>query len=109
SVPNRSLLFEHVDSGQYNLVAGYEFGVDPSFLNRYYTSGGDMAWTGYASGELDNLLLEALSQNDPNGRRSLYNQAQRIIMEQALVLPIRDYVNLNGSRTSVQNLTYDAY
>ena len=30
-------------------------------------------------------------------------------MNQALILPIRDYVNLNGVRTSVQNLAYDAF
>ena len=30
-------------------------------------------------------------------------------MEQALILPIRDYVNLNGSSTSITSLSYDAY
>ena len=30
-------------------------------------------------------------------------------MEQALILPIRDYVNLNGSRTTLEGLSYDAY
>ena len=55
--------------------------------------------------DLDNLLNEAVHQTDPNARRSLYNQVQRTIMEQALILPIRDYVNLNGSRASLEGLS----
>ncbi len=108
-VPSRNLLYEQVDNGNYNLVAWYEFGVDPSFLNRYFTSTGDQNWTGYANTDLDNILSEAVSQTDPDARRSLYNQAQRTIMEQALILPIRDYVNLNGSSTTIKDLSYDAY
>ena len=46
-VPSRNLLRQHVDDGQYNLVAWYEFGLDPSFLNRYFLSNGDSNWTGY--------------------------------------------------------------
>jgi hypothetical protein len=30
-------------------------------------------------------------------------------MEQALILPIRDYVNINGISSSVQGLTFDYY
>jgi peptide/nickel transport system substrate-binding protein len=108
-VPNRGLLFDHVAVGEYNLVAWYEFGVDPSFLNRYFTSTGDNNWTGYVDANLDTLLASAVQQTDVNARRSLYSQAQRTIMEQALILPIRDYVNLNGSRADLLGLSYDAY
>ena len=109
AVPSASLLFQHVDDGAYNLVAWYEFGVDPSILDRYFMSSGDHNWTGYADPDLDNILTEAVNQTDADARRSLYNQAQRTIMEQALILPIRDYVNLNGSATAIAGLTYDAY
>lgn len=108
-VPSRNLLFERVAAGNYNLVAWYEFGADPSFLNRYFTSTGDLNWTQFSTEELDGLLREAVRQFDPNARRSLYTQAQRTIMQQALLLPIRDYVNLNGVNTRLEGLTYDAY
>jgi ABC-type transport system substrate-binding protein len=39
---------------------------------------------------------------------ALYSKIQQRIMEQALVVPIRDYVNLNGINTQVQGLRYDA-
>jgi hypothetical protein len=42
-------------------------------------------------------------------RRTLYTQAQALIMEEALILPIRDYVNLNASSISVQGLSFDSY
>lgn len=109
AVPSAPILRQHVADGTYNLVAWYEFGVDPAFLSRYYTSTGDMNWTGYQDANLNALLAEAVSQTDDNARRSLYNQVQRTVMEQALVLPIRNYVNLNGSRTTLDGLTYDAY
>lgn len=109
SVPSAPLLRQHVADSTYNLVAWYEFGLDPSFLSRYYRSSGDMNWTGYQDASLDALLAEAVSQTDDNARRSLYNQVQRTVMEQALILPIRDYVNLNGSRATLEGLTYDAY
>ncbi len=51
-------------TARYNLVAWYEFGVDPSFLNRYFISTGDHNWTGYSDADLDNLLTEAVSQTD---------------------------------------------
>ncbi len=108
-VPSRGLLTEHVQAGEYNLVAWYEFGVDPSFLNRYFTSRGANNWTGFADSSVDGLLADATRQKDPALRGNLYSQAQRLIMEQALILPIRDYVNINGVSTSLQGLTFDAY
>ncbi len=108
-VPSQTILKQHVQDGNYNLVAWYEFGLDPSFLNRYFSSSGDMNWTGYSDGTMDGLLTSAVQQTDVNARRSLYNQVQRTIMEQALIVPIRDYVNLNGSRSNLTGLSYDAY
>lgn len=108
-VPSRNALFEEVDTGEYNLVAWYEFGTDPVFLSRYFSGTGDLNWTGFNSPELDGLLAEAARQSDENARRSLYYQAQLRIMEQALVLPVRDYVNLNGYRRRLNETAFDAY
>ncbi len=108
-VPTRSALLERVASGDYNLVAWYEFGADPSFLSRYYGTGGVTNFTGYGDPTLDAILADAVRQTDLGGRQSLYAQAQQIIMDQALVLPIRDYVNLNGYAFQVSELAYDAF
>ncbi len=108
-VPTLPTLVDEVESGEYNLVAFYSFGMDPSLLNQYFLSDGANNWTGYSNIELDNILHEAARQSDPDVRRTLYSQAQRLIMEEALILPIRDYVNLNASSANLQGLGFDSY
>lgn len=108
-VPTLTALREKVQSGEYNLVAFYSFGLDPAFLNDYYTTGGNTNWTGYSSLDLDTILQDAVRQTDPNIRRELYAQAQKMIMDEALVLPIRDYVNLNAAQSVVKGLSFDSY
>lgn len=108
-VPTLPALQDAVQSGAYNLVAFDTPGLDPALLNDFFLSSGSLNWTGYASTELDELLTRAAAQTDEASRQALYDRAQQIIMEEALILPIRDYVNLNASRASVQNLTFDPY
>lgn len=108
-VSGRAALLEEVTGGEYNLVAFNTFGYDPAFLKEYFASTGPTNWTGYGSIELDNILNEASRQIDASFRRNLYTQAQRIIMQEALILPIRDYVNLNATTAGVQGLNYDSY
>lgn len=108
-VPTRNALFEAVQRGEYNLVAYYTFGLDPSFLGQFFLSDSPDNWTGYANPDLDNTLREAARQTDPAVRQNLYALAQRLIMDEALILPIRDYVNLNAAGASIKGLTFDAY
>lgn len=108
-VPTFPALQEAVQQGDYNLVAFDTPGLDPALLNDFYLSTGSLNWTGFASQELDTLLTQAVAQTDEAARQALYNQAQQLIMEEALTLPIRDYVNLNASRAALQNLTFDPY
>lgn len=108
-VPSRSTLIEAVGTGGYNLVAFYEFGADPSFLPRYFTTDGVTNWSNVADPTLDQLLSDAERTTDESARFGLYGQAQQLIMEQALILPIRDYVNLNAATPDLAGLAYDAY
>jgi peptide/nickel transport system substrate-binding protein len=83
---------------------------DPSVLGTTYLSSnadGGFNWSKVRDAELDRLLNEGISQLEPTTRASLYAQAQARIMDLALVLPIRDYANLNGTRASVKGLRYD--
>jgi peptide/nickel transport system substrate-binding protein len=83
---------------------------DPSVLGTTYLSSnadGGFNWSKVRDAELDRLLNEGVSQLEPTTRASLYAQAQIRIMDLALVLPIRDYVNLNGAKASVKGLRYD--
>jgi peptide/nickel transport system substrate-binding protein len=109
AVPSRGSLIEAVNSGEYNLVAWNTFGVDPALLNNYYRTAGSRNWVGVSDPNLDAALDQAIATTDVPTRRALYAQIQQIIMENALLLPIGDPVNLNGASAQVQGLVYDPY
>ena len=66
-VPDSEFIREHVSNGGYNLVAWYEFGVDPAFLNRYFSSNGDSNWTGYRD---TNWMICSMSREPVRSRRT---------------------------------------
>jgi peptide/nickel transport system substrate-binding protein len=57
--------------------------------------------------ELDWLLDAGAQALDEAERLEFYAQAQQRIMDLALILPVRDYVNLNGISVKVKGLRYD--
>lgn len=103
-----SQLLEVAASGEYNLIALNFFGRDPSLLNQFFVSDGALNWTGYSDIELDTYLRNALTELDVASRNSLYAAAQTRILDQALILPIRDYANLNGATAQLEGVTFDA-
>lgn len=108
-VPDFSTLFDLVTQGDYNLVAFYAFGVDPVFLNSFFMTDGSRNWTGFSNPQLDTMLFDAQRQLEPATRNTLYGNAQQVIMDNALILPIREYVNLNGAVNDIEGLTFDPY
>jgi peptide/nickel transport system substrate-binding protein len=108
-VPTLTALRESVNRGDYNLVAFNTAGIDPAFLNDFFLSNGNLNWTGFSSADLDSMLLQASRETDGALRRNLYAQIQRAIMNEALILPIRDYVNINAQSASLQSLEFDPY
>ncbi|MBC8171429.1 MAG: hypothetical protein H7X77_07140 [Anaerolineae bacterium] len=108
-VPDFSTLLDLVTQGDYNLVAFYTFGVDPAFLNSFFTTDGSRNWTGFSNPELDRMLFDAQLQLESGTRNTLYGNAQQMIMDNALILPIREYVNLNGAVRDIEGLTFDPY
>jgi peptide/nickel transport system substrate-binding protein len=85
-------------------------GSDPALLGTTYLSAnaeGGFNWSKMRDAELDRLLTSAITELDTSDRLALYAEAQIRIMDLSLVLPIRDYVNLNAARASVGGLRYD--
>lgn len=103
-----SQLREAAQSGDYNLISLNFFGKDPDVLAQFFMTDAPLNWTGYSDFELDTYLSEGARQPDPATRESMYAAAQTRIMEQALILPIRDYINLNGTTTTIQNVQFDS-
>ncbi|MCS7282059.1 MAG: ABC transporter substrate-binding protein [Anaerolineae bacterium] len=84
------------------------FSSDPDILRRFFFSGSNFNWSKVNDPEMDGWLKEAARVSDRTQRAKLYSQVQQRVMESALVIPIRDYVNLNGVNNRVQGLRYDA-
>jgi peptide/nickel transport system substrate-binding protein len=108
-VPGYTRLVEVVRSGDYDLLAFNVFGLDPIFLNDFFGPDPSLDWTGYEDPNLSSLLVEAARTTDFSTRALLYQQIQLHIMEAALVLPIRDYINLNAHSSGLEGLGFDAY
>jgi peptide/nickel transport system substrate-binding protein len=100
-------LLEAGRSGSHHLAGFNLSGRDPNLLWTFYHSQGGFNFSHVNDGTLDTLLDQATTATGP-GRDALYSQIQRSVMEQALVLPVRDYVNLNVAHTNVQGLYFDA-
>jgi peptide/nickel transport system substrate-binding protein len=105
-VPYPALL-EAGREGSHHLVGFNLFGHDPNLLWTFYHSKGGFNFSHVADLTLDSLLDQAAATAGPE-RDALYAEIQRRIMDQALVLPVRDYVNLNAARSDVKGLRFDA-
>ena len=95
--------------GKYHLIPQNYSGSDPDLLWAYYHSGSSFNWSKVSDPTLDSLLDKARRSFDSAQRAALYAQAQQRIMELALLVPIRDPVNLNAARARVQGLRFDAH
>ena len=99
-----------VAANEHNLIFWSEPGTDADLLTSFFHSGrlGQRNWSRAASPDLDAALDAAREASDRGARRELYARAQHLIMDQALIIPIRDYVNLNGVRACVGELAFDS-
>ena len=107
--PGFGALKEIQSSGDYHAIGINFFGTDPDLLRSFYASDGFYNWTGYSDSELDQLLNEAARTSlAPDHRVELYNQIVRVLSDNTLVLPIRDYVNFIVAHQRVEGLKFSA-
>ncbi|MBN1640652.1 MAG: ABC transporter substrate-binding protein [Anaerolineae bacterium] len=97
--------------GSYHLIPFNLSASDPHILRTAFHSSnvdGGFNWSKVRDPELDRLLDQGTQTLDEETRADIYRQVQQRVMAQALVIPIRDYVNLNGASGQVTGLRYDA-
>ena len=99
---------EAAANGDHNVIPFNLSGTDPAQLNSFYSSGGGFNWSKINDPELDEWLSQAAAAGGWPGRLELYSRVQTRIMEEALLLPVRDYVNLNAASARVKGLRFDA-
>jgi peptide/nickel transport system substrate-binding protein len=99
-----------VADGRYHLVPFLFSNSDPDILRTCFHSNnvdGGFNWSKVADAQLDAWLEEGKQAMDEAERREIYAEIQQHIMEEAMILPVRDYVNLNATAADVQGLRYD--
>ena len=107
--PGFGPLKEAQTSGAYHAIGINFFGTDPDLLRSFYTSTGLYNWSGYEDPEIDQLLNQAAQiPLDLEARLQLYGQFLTRVCEEALVLPIRNYVNLVAVNNRVEGLHFSA-
>ena len=108
-IPGTNSLLNRIQAGTYDLVSFELFGPEPSVLNTTFLSSSPNGFTNFFDDDLDNLIIRATQERDIFTRRSQYLQIQSIIMDETLIIPIRDYVNIVGVGDIITNLKFDAY
>ena len=99
-----------VAEGSYHLVPFLFSNSDPDILRTTFHSSnvdGGFNWSKVSDPQLDAWLEEGKRALSDVERREIYAQVQQRILEEAMILPVRDYVNLNAAAASVQGLRYD--
>lgn len=99
-----------VAEGNYHLVPFLFSNSDPDILRTTFHSSnveGGFNWSKVSDSQLDAWLEEGRQEMDEAERKEIYAQIQRRIMDEAMILPIRDYVNLNAAASDVEGLRYD--
>ena len=107
-VANFVELSDYASRGEYDVIALYDFGVDASIMNQYYQTDGPSNWSHFSDPEVDEWLAEATRQASPDVRAGLYLSVQQRVMEQAVVLPVREYVDLVGASTQLDGVIFSA-
>jgi peptide/nickel transport system substrate-binding protein len=107
SVPYGTLL-QAGREGSVNVIPFLLSGSDPDILRQFFRGDGSFNYARVSDPALDAALDQAVTLTDPQARALLYADVQERVMVQALIVPIRDYVNLNVAAKSVTGLRYDA-
>lgn len=107
--PGFGKLREAQGEGNYQAIGLNFFGTDADLLRSFYSTDGLFNWSGVQDSRVEQLLTQASQATlDPDRRVKLYQELTSLIHQEALLLPIRDYVNLVAARSSVLGLRYSS-
>jgi peptide/nickel transport system substrate-binding protein len=86
-----SAIFAAISAGNVNMASIGWVSSDPVILSNLFLSKnikGGYAWTEYNDPHLDDLLNQGEQTMDETQRATVYAQAQKVIMDQALIIPL---------------------
>ena len=102
--------FQAIEKSQVNTATIGWISSDPVILSNLFLStniNGGYAWTKYANSQMDDLLNQAQRALDEAQRANLYGQVQKIIMDQALIVPLYGQLRTIGILSKFQGIKLD--
>ncbi len=81
-------------------------GVDPDALRLWFTPDQYFNWSHFTDPALTKLIAEGQQEFDPAKRLAIYAEAQKITMDQAIDLPLRQNIDLVMTTPKLTGLTY---
>ena len=92
--------------GNMSLTPLQYIAVDPDALHLWFLPGQYFNWSHYTDPKLTALITDAQQESDTAKRLDLYAQAQKIIMDEAVLMPIHENVDLVMTSKQLTGLTY---
>jgi peptide/nickel transport system substrate-binding protein len=95
---------------EHNLVHFGFLGPDPDVLSVLFLSsnvGSGWAATCIKDDQIDDLLTRGRATTDKDERIAIYTEVQQIIMDKALIVPIRAYTLLIATRAELKGMQFD--
>jgi peptide/nickel transport system substrate-binding protein len=93
-------------AGEMSMAPLQYVGVDPDALQFWFLPDQYFNWSKFTDPKLTELIRAAQRETDRDRRVTLYHQAQRIIMEQAVMMPLRQNIDLVMTSKKLTGLTY---
>ena len=93
--------------GSVNAIPFFDSASDPDILRKFYRSDSSFNFAQVSDPALDAALDKAVTFINASDRAPIYADIQQRVMFQALIVPIRDYINLNVAAKGVTGLRYD--
>jgi peptide/nickel transport system substrate-binding protein len=92
--------------GNMSLTPLQYIAVDPDALHLWFLPGQYFNWSHFTDPTLTALINQGQQEADPAKRQSIYAQAQKIIMDQAVLMPIHENVDLVMTSKKLTGLQY---
>jgi peptide/nickel transport system substrate-binding protein len=93
-------------NAQYSLTPLQFVCVDPDGLHSWFLPDQYFNWSHFTNPRLTELLLKGQAESDPAKRVAMYNEAQKIIMDQAVEMPIHENIDLVMTTKRLQGLSW---
>jgi peptide/nickel transport system substrate-binding protein len=92
--------------GDMSLAALQYIAVDSDALHLWFLPDQYFNWSHYTNPTLTDLILQGQKESDPAKRFTIYAQAQKILMDEAVIMPIRENVDLLMTTKKLTGVTW---